>query len=59
MASLGDNDTSDIIERVHNTNASVSKDQSGIDMSMASLGDISATDMGRVQEDNDEEEEEN
>ena len=39
MASLGDNDTSDIIERVVNTNQSMSRDQSNIDMSMASLND--------------------
>lgn len=56
MASL-DNDTSDIVERVPNTNASMSKDQSNIDMSMASLND-SLTEMNRVQEEaNDEDDE--
>jgi len=59
MASLGEGDTSDFIERVQNTNASLSKDQSGMDMSMASLNDISATEMDHVQEDNNEDDDEN
>lgn len=58
MVSLGDNDTSDIIERVQTTNQSMSKDQSNVDMSMASLND-STTQMDHVKEEDQEEDHQN